>query len=162
MIVSANESVCYCLDYYSPLLVSEIVLEWDPDNPRKKKIKSIATFWNNPVTIIGKIEVEFNKSYPLHDFGSPITDKEMMVGRGRHQLQLVNIDVPKHKVLRNIDLVLMPGTHFGLAFGGLVTIINRQHWEPRSSEEIEQALCQVQQVMFHATRQLKLPFGDSS
>jgi hypothetical protein len=165
MIISANENLCYCLDCYSPVLVAEIQFDPKPknrDEPRKKKI---ATLWDDPPSIIGEIKVDLRWPQKLHNFGAPITDGEMILEKGSHKFTLLNIDIPRHRYLRNIDIVIVDNTHFGLAFGGLTTIIKRQYRTPLNAEEIRERMKIVDRIgreVFEISRQFDLPFRDSS
>jgi hypothetical protein len=158
MIISVHENLCYSLD--SPMLVSEVQLETNPAKKREKQIKSIVTFWDNPPIVIGEIKLEFHQPCKLHNFASPITQGEKTLEKGTHKLALVNINVPRHLYLRNIDLVLVPRTHFGLAYSGLVTFMSVHN--RMSQEDWSKFVLHVGREMFELTHQFELPFRDSS
>jgi hypothetical protein len=154
MITSVNGTLCYCLDGD---IISEIRYEEDPADPDKQKrvIASFYGFEHRP-RHIGTLKVLFNRECKLHNFAKPLVDGEKTLGKGFHELDWFNIDIPRHKYLRNLDIFLVPRTYFGLALSGLVTMMTAHNGI--SQEDFDK----MTQAIFEYSRQIELPFRDSS
>ncbi len=96
---------------------------------------------------IGFVSFLLDQETKLHDFRWPLRNEVRTIPPGPVMLEVVNIDLSRNAYLRNLDLVMLPGTPFGLAWGGLVTSLTRQ-------QRISEA-AQVRGELIHVLRDHK-------
>jgi hypothetical protein len=150
---SEDGRVVYCLN--DALYVSEIVFEMERRNKPTRQIKSASTM-PDPAFLIGRLAIEFEKVVPLYDFSWPWVERGSAAIVGKYYMDVVNINIPRHKYLRNIDLVLMPGTCIGLMFSGIVAHISRQQLQVIDADDV--LLHLLDSRVFRPYKQLPLPF----